>query len=86
MKTIYKYPLALIDYQIVTLKTGAKLIHVGLDPQGVPCLWALVNIQESPSEWQLWIVGTGNQMPPGEKNHVGSFTQGPFMWHVFTQE
>jgi len=83
MRTIYKYPLALTDHQSVETKTGAKFIHVGLDPHGVPCLWMLVDPQESPSTWQIWIVGTGNPMPPGDMPHLGSFTQGPFMWHVF---
>jgi len=83
MKTIYKYPLVLTDHQTVATKTGAKFLHVGLDPQGVPCLWMLVDPQECPSSWVIWIVGTGNPMPPGDKVHLGSFTQGPFMWHVF---
>ena len=83
--TIWKFPLEITDRQDIKMPGEPKILSVGLDPKGVPCLWALV--QPGNPEWRIsvHIVGTGN---PAEnavgQTFVGSFVQGPFVWHVFT--
>ena len=83
MKTIYKYPIEITDKQEIQMPFGAEVIHAGLDPQGMPCLWATVESANSPEPVLVGVVGTGNPMPLHAERHVGSFVQGPFMWHVF---
>lgn len=86
MKTVYKYPIQIADEQEVSMPYDAKVIHVGLDPQGTPCLWAKVESNNRPEPVRVLVVGTGGPipyMPYHEERHVGSFTQGPFVWHVF---
>ena len=83
MKTIYKYPIQITDEQEITMPTGAIVIHAGLDPQGTPCVWARVDTEAEPEPVSILVYGTGTTMEYEPLEHVGSFTQGPFVWHVF---
>ena len=84
MNTIWKYPLEITDYQEIEMPQGARLLHVGLDPAGVPCVWAEVVTDSRPKKIvPLYVVGTGNPVPFGASEHVGSFNDGPFVWHVY---
>ena len=62
----------------------AEIIHVGLDPRGMPCVWALVDTNYSLTPTTIYVVGTGNPAPNDVSRHLGSFVQTPFVWHVFT--
>lgn len=59
MKTVYKYPLAIDDYQKLTLPINAKLLCIKEQNEKL-CLWALINKEETCTE-QITIrcVGTG---------------------------
>jgi len=81
MRTIHKYPLAIVDEQIITTQRS-KWLHVGLDPQGTPCIWAEVDTRNESVRRSILIIGTGNPIPYGAK-HIGSFVQGSFVWHVY---
>jgi hypothetical protein len=83
MKTIRKYQIKITGEQEITMPFGAEVIHAGLDPQGTPCLWAKVESGNSPEPVSVLMVGTGNQMPYEADRHLGSFTQGDYVWHVF---
>ena len=83
MKTIYKYPIQITDEQEIKMPCDAEVIHAGLDPQGTPCLWAKVERNHPLEPVSVLVVGTGNPMPFHAERHVGSFNQGPFVWHVF---
>lgn len=93
MNTIWKFPFEIIDRQEVKMPTAIDVLHVGLDPQGAPCIWAKVDSTKNLRPWVLWVVGTGHPLPEDGKpgtgegfdfaSHIGSFVQGPFVWHVF---
>lgn len=83
MNTIYKYQFTIDDDQPLGLPEGADPVHVGLDPQGNPCVWAAVDTEAAIEERRLYVRGTGHPMPNDYKVMLGSFTQGPFVWHVF---
>ena len=88
MKTIYKYSLSIVEEQTLTVPASFVPLHVGLDPQDHPCLWGAVDTASPKQTIKVFIVGTGNPLPEGvnldsSTYHVGSFVQGPFMWHVF---
>lgn len=81
MKTIYKYPIQIDkEHEILTVE-GAEIIHIGLDPNGKPCIWCEVEIINKPEKWEIAVIGTGHTVPDGK--HVGSFVDAPFMWHVY---
>jgi hypothetical protein len=83
MKTIYKYPIQITDEQDLEIPHGYPL-HVGLDPQGVPCIWFQVNTDHLKSKVKIHIIGTGNPIPDAAIFYIGSFVQSPFVWHVYT--
>lgn len=86
MQTIWKFPFAVTDEQTIDMPAEAEIIHVGLDPHGDPCLWAAIPRTDAGPEHRLIeVLGTGNPIPDrdGERVHLGSFTQGPFVWHIF---
>ena len=85
METIYKYRLAITDKQRLNLPLGFKVLYVGLDPAGAPCVWIEVDTdQETKRGKNFYVVGTGNPIPDGANQYVGSFVQAPlFVWHVY---
>jgi len=83
MKTIYKYPIAITEEQEITMPQGAEVIHAGVDPQGNPCVWAMVDTRNEPEPMSILVYGTGAPMAYTPERHVGSFNDGPFVWHVF---
>ena len=83
MNTIYKYPIKITEAQEITMPQGAKVLHAGLDPQGTPCVWAMVDTRNEPEPMSILVYGTGNPMGYTPDKHVSSFTHGPFVWHVF---
>lgn len=83
MKTIWKYVLQLEEKQNFDMPIGAEILSCGLDPMGQISIWAMVDTEKDYIGRQIVIVGTGNPVPTGLK-FIGSVTQGPFMWHIFT--
>jgi hypothetical protein len=84
MKTIYKYPIEITDEQEIKPPQFAKPLHVGLDPQGQPCIWLEVDTENDPKTMRIYVIGTGNPLPEYTAFHAGSFVQSPFVWHVYT--
>ena len=84
--TIWKFPIMITGYQVVMLQKGANIIKAGLDPNDVPCLWAIVDeSKERTEQVNIYVHGTGFQIGRGEK-YIGSFNQNhTFVWHVFTE-
>lgn len=87
---IWKFPLMMVDDQSIAVPSGARPLYVGLDPVGDPCVWALVDPAAPTHGRRVRIVGTGHPID-GEftgtaiQPYVGTFVQGPFVWHVFME-
>ncbi len=78
---IFKYPITLDD--AIPMPDGVVVL-VGLDPAGSVCVW----VQHADPDGRkidrdLFIVGTGHEVPQ-PANHLGSFVQGPYVWHVYS--
>lgn len=59
---------------------------VGLDPRGEPSLWAEVNPAYASKPVAVLVIGTGLEIPKAPKanwQYVGTFKQGPYVWHVY---
>lgn len=79
MKTIYKYPLA--DSGLLNLPTGAKIVHCDVQ-RDIPTLWIEVDTVAELEERRFTVYGTGH--PIGDNaTHVGTYFDGPFVWHVY---
>ena len=82
MTTVWKFRIV-IDDQTVRMPAHARVICVGLDPENLPCIWAEVISENSLVDFSVFVTGTGHAVPEGDNRHVGSFIQGPFVWHVW---
>jgi hypothetical protein len=81
-RVIYKYPFAITDAQPFPLPTGAKILMVEMQGDQ-PCLWAEVEPAARLIGWTLCVVGTGQPFESGDREHIGSFQSGSFVWHVY---
>jgi hypothetical protein len=82
--TIYKFQFPINDEFTLAMPDGATILHLEL--QGLfPCIWALVDECAESVPRQFRVFGTGWPVS-GVGAHVGSFVQGPFVWHVFETE
>jgi len=81
-KTIWKFPLAITDRQVLPMPPGAKILSVA--PQaGILTLWAEVQPDLTPTSRRVTIVGTGNPIPAHPGEFVGTAVMPPFVWHVY---
>jgi hypothetical protein len=93
MNTIYKYPITMSDdLEIIEMLSPARIRHVGLDPAGVPCVWAEVDTEANNRsigfgtiKRHIHIVGTGQRLPENISalQYLGTIHEGPFIWHVY---
>ncbi|WP_299078016.1 hypothetical protein [uncultured Paraglaciecola sp.] len=88
MKTIYKYTLERTDWQEVAIPDDARVLSVMVQG-GEICVWAEVDTENELRNWGFWVVGTGNPIPENctnNGNHIGSVIDGPFVWHIYTDD
>lgn len=89
MKTIWKYPLEVVDLQTVKMPAGAQILTAqmqGSASTGVTlCLWALVQPDAPLTGCVIEILGTGHPAPDVPRRHIGTvlMMQGALVWHVF---
>jgi hypothetical protein len=85
MLTVHKYPFTVDDRVSIAMPQGAMILRVECQG-GTPCVWALVD-PEAPSEMRRFhVFGTGHPIDLETRKvgeHVATFQQGPFVWHVF---
>jgi hypothetical protein len=86
-QTVYKYPISFQEDRRVGMPEGAVVVAVGLDGNGEPCVWALVDPDKpvvAPMR-KFGIYGTGGRVPDFWE-YRGTFFQLPFVWHVFEEK
>ncbi len=86
---IFKYPLSRAEgYFYVPMPDGAQHLKVGHDPQGQLCVWSAVEPGIPKRNYTFYFVGTGHEVDPRVvkvSNYMGTFHEGPFVWHVFSE-
>jgi hypothetical protein len=88
--TIWKYPLDVVDSQIVEVPEGAKILAV--QAQGdVPCLWALVDPERPAETRTIHTYGTGHpvdDLAAMSSRYIGTYqiAGGKLVFHVFVSE
>lgn len=88
-----KFDLVHTEEQMIVPRDGLsirKVVHVGRDPEGRLCLWAELESCRpgSPAQgvFRGGIYGTGHPLPdPVERQHMGTFVEPPFVWHLYGQ-
>jgi len=83
-QAIWKYELAITDYQTVAMPEGAEVLFVEKQ-QGILYLWAKCTTKNPVHDRGFWIVGTGHPLPYHLGRYIGSVvsSDSPFVWHVF---
>lgn len=87
MKTIWKYPVAVVDVQTIGMPLGAEILTIQ-DQKGTPCIWALVDSDAPLADREIRIAGTGHKINKSIKQYIGSFQLGggDLVFHVFEIE
>ncbi len=85
MRSVWKFPLRAQGKQSLYMPLGAKILSVG--PQGEHiCLWADVDTEANPMPRDIFVFGTGHEMPEGDQfNYLGTahLMGGSLVLHVF---
>lgn len=81
--TIWKYPLTISGSDYLEIPWRFQPLHVGLDPEGTPCLWCSVDPSTKRESRKIATVGTGHPLPDDRTKYIGTFNDGPFVWHVY---
>jgi hypothetical protein len=83
MITIWKYPIQVVDRQMVKMPHSAKIICAKMQ-FGQLCLWAEVTDQPVRAEdREIMIVGTGHPITSTAYKYIESVVDGNFVWHIF---
>lgn len=82
MSVIYKYPLVITDNQVIEIPASHDVINVGMQ-DGQPYIWAIVDLKSQIARQVFHIYGTGHECNQPARNHIGTFFDGPFVWHLF---
>lgn len=83
--TVWKFALALADYQAVNMPEGAEILHLGEQGDDL-FLWARVDPERPNKTRYFTVVGTGH-IAPKSSPFVGTVLTrgGSFVWHVFEE-
>jgi hypothetical protein len=85
MKTIYKYPLALTDWQQIRMPEGAEILSAQMQGEDL-CLWAMVETSNKSTPRAFEVFGTGNPIHTDmgiDRRYINSVQERVFVWHVF---
>lgn len=88
MRKIYKYPIFIQTAPtVIAVPKLTYALHVGLDGNGVACIWCSVPMEVNDmTTMQVFVVPTGQCEPEHVEprpEYVGTIHQGPFIWHIF---
>lgn len=90
---ILRFPLKITDYQSVFIPGPSRVLSAAVsrtDPNGEIDMWALATNGAVVNQVGLYIVGTGNPIPPqlshyGDSQFIGTVvTPSGLVWHVLT--
>jgi len=84
MFMIWKFQVEIVDRQTIHMPLGARIISAQVQGDTI-CLWAIVDPGSNPSPATIRIVGTGQQMPEVDMEHLGTVQMDQFVWHVFRE-
>jgi hypothetical protein len=79
MKQIWKYKLS---ESAIEMPIDAEILSVQLQ-NDVPHIWAMVSPQTELEKRKFAIVGTGQSFDDTNMKYIGTYQDGPFVWHLF---
>jgi hypothetical protein len=84
MKTIWKYKFDIQDDFVIEMPKNANILTVQIQHDS-PCIWALVETENSIEDRHFKLFGTGHQMYYIDIKYVGTFQMrtGNLIFHLF---
>jgi hypothetical protein len=82
-RQVWKYELQ-PDLNVINMPIGAQIVRAKMQG-GRPCVWALVRPHWEKVPHEVWVLGTGWDVPNGV-DYVCSFTMDWMEFHVFTAD
>lgn len=88
-KRIWKFPIGITDVQKVRAPLGAQFFEAQMQNERL-CLWAIVDEDNAPIDYVIFVLGTGNPIPDTLDTfslaHIGTVFDRQFVWHVFVRD
>lgn len=84
MKQIWKFPLQMLGYQLITIPTDSKILTVQLQNKE-PYLWAIVDFDSPMTSMTVWTYGTGHELDDNTGDYIGTYQYSTLVWHVFVK-
>ncbi len=87
MRAIWKFPFEIKSPVEIHMPEFSTILHVDVQ-NSVPCLWAIVDTEQPVVPVYFHLVGTGKPLSNSlsKRNHVATFQDGQFVWHLFLAE
>lgn len=89
MKTIHKFPLAIVDRQTIITHSGAEVLSVQVQ-KTIPSLWMLVDTEMPKEQMTIRIHGTGHEVFDYQniEKFIGTIQlhKGSLVLHVFKEK
>lgn len=84
MKQIWKFQVENViempkGAEILTVQTQAMANRYTFDPY----IWAKVDPRNETEIRKFEVIGTGHQFDDTGKEYIGTYFDGPFVWHLF---
>ena len=81
MKQIWKYKVE----NVIEMPKGAEILSVQIQNGEMfnACIWAKVNSENELEKRKFVIIGTGHSFDDTNMKYIGTYQDGPFVWHLF---
>ena len=81
---IYKYNLNLVSNQMVSIPSKSEIMDIQMQ-NGIPVMWALVDIDSKNIDIKIKMYGTGQSLGDSLEDHeyLATVQDSPFVWHFF---
>ncbi len=81
IKQIWKYKVE----NIIEMPKEAEILSVQIQNGQMfnACIWAKVNPENELEKRQFVVIGTGHTFDDTNYEYIGTYQDGPFVWHLF---
>ena len=83
-KQIWKYSLE----NIIEMPKGAEILTIDIQNGQMfnAQMWVKVNTENEMEKRMFEVIGTGQNFDDTNKKYIGTYQDGPFVWHVFEKD
>jgi len=83
-KQIWKYSLE----NVIEMPKGAEILMIDIQNGQMfnAQMWVKVDTENEMEKRMFEVIGTGQNFDDTNKKYVGTYQEGPFVWHVFEKD